>query len=315
MDSLENTGISVIGIRSENRRPVIVIGPARGGTSMVAGALAKLGVFMGDLSRPPVYEDVRLSKAIEANDLAAARLIVADYDSRYPIWGWKRPSSIDYLPLVDDLFDRPIYIFVFKDIFSIAMRNSISMLRDIFLGMEDANRKFGQAISFLRQRNPRAMLVSYDKALLRPDLFVNALIDFCGLDVAEDCLREAIEFIRPNPADYLDSSRITKSQGNLGGLVGNSVRGWARYVDARKSAVVDIYLNDVLVGSTSADLPRADLEKLFGISCAFSLDLPEGLKVGPADVLRARVSGDVVDIGNSPLPVSKAQKFSALNPG
>lgn len=308
MSSLENKGIAIVGAKDSSNRPVVVVGPARGGTSMVAGALAKLGIFMGDLSNHPVYEDVRLSDAMERKDLIAAKLIVDDYCSRYAIWGWKRPSSINYLPLVDELLDQPSYIFVFKDIFSIAMRNSISMLQDLLSGMEDANKRYGLSISFLRQNNPRAMLVSYDKAVLYPDFFVDSVVDFCGIDVTDDQRREAIEFVTPNPSDYLDNSRITKSKGSFDGLVGNLVHGWARYIHSEKPAVVDVYLNDVLIGSATANLPRPDLASIFGVDCAFRFELPADVEVGPDDVLRARVSRDVVDIHNSPLLVANARR-------
>ncbi|MDQ3797346.1 MAG: hypothetical protein M3294_07255, partial [Pseudomonadota bacterium] len=49
-------------------KTVIVLGVARGGTSMVAGALSKLGVYMGDAITGVVFEDLTLSRAVERRD-------------------------------------------------------------------------------------------------------------------------------------------------------------------------------------------------------------------------------------------------------
>lgn len=47
-NALINKGVVVVGNpKSDKTSPIIVIGTARGGTSMVAGVLARLGVYMG----------------------------------------------------------------------------------------------------------------------------------------------------------------------------------------------------------------------------------------------------------------------------
>ena len=75
-DNLINDGISVIGeaINAKSAR-IVVVGTARGGTSMVAGALAKLGLFMGEKAVAPTFEDILLSTNFEQNNLET-KLIV-----------------------------------------------------------------------------------------------------------------------------------------------------------------------------------------------------------------------------------------------
>src|SRR5690606_35983563 len=103
VEELINKGVTEVGHNTGGMcadgkpRPVVVVGTARGGTSMIAGALHHLGVFTGDKSHPPVYEDVRLAAAFEAGDLAEARKIAAEYSQRGSRRAWKRPSSINYL--------------------------------------------------------------------------------------------------------------------------------------------------------------------------------------------------------------------------
>jgi hypothetical protein len=297
---LENKGIAVIGGQNNKKSPVVVIGTARGGTSMIAGTLAKLGVFMGDLADPPVYEDARLSEAIEKGEMLLASEIVKEYDLMHPRWGWKRPSSIHRLDLLDDLFGHPIYIFVFKDIFSIAQRNSISMFEDVLVGMDRALRDYSKMLEYLRKGTSDSMLVSYDKALRDPKYFVGTLVKFCGLAPSSSQVEQAIKFIRPDPTDYLDSTRISKAHGRIDCVKNGVVYGWARLIHLKMPAVVNFYVEDENIGEVIADGVRDDLEKHFDTPCAFEFSLPEYLLSTERLVLRARVANEINDLDNSP---------------
>ena len=63
LDALVNTGLYPIGARpTAGDKTIVVVGVARGGTSVVAGGLAAMGIFMGEKAYPPVFEDLRLTK-------------------------------------------------------------------------------------------------------------------------------------------------------------------------------------------------------------------------------------------------------------
>jgi len=303
-DALINKGITVVGKAKKSKRPIVVVGTARGGTSMIAGALAKLGVFMGDLAVPPVYEDVRLSAVFEKNDIDAIHAIISEYSNQYQKWGWKRPSSIDYLDKVNDLMQSPSYVFIFKDILSIAQRNTISMLSEVLPGMERALKQYGNCLEFLHKSNHHAMLISYDKAVSNPENLINQLKEFYDLSPSAQQLEAAIAFVKPNPTDYLDASRITKAHGRLGGLQNRTVYGWAKFLHKEQSATVEIYLNDSKLGETIANKNRADLQEKFGVSCAYYFNLPETVQIKIGDSLRARVVSEVIDLDNSPLEIN-----------
>ena len=304
-EKLINKGITVIGESKKTKRPIVVIGTARGGTSMIAGSLSKLGVYMGDRAVPPVYEDVRLSEAFEQKDFDLAKSIMNEYSNKYEKWGWKRPSSIDYLDIVENTMDSPSYIFIFKDILSIAQRNSISMLSDVLPGMHNALNQYASALKFLGKNEHHAMLVSYDKAVAYPEDIVASLISFYELSPNKKQITEAVSFIKPNPDGYLDSTRITKANGRLGGIQGRRIFGWARYVHANKTATVEILLNKKVIGTAEANQPREDLEKKFGSPCVYYFDLPEGVEIKNGDEIRARVTDEVKDLENSPLEIGK----------
>lgn len=299
---LKNRGIAIIGESSFARSNIIVVvGVARGGTSMVAGSMAKLGIFMGDKAAPPVFEDMRLSDSFERRDLRAVQDIVQEYSLQHGLWGWKRPSSINYLDAVHRALNAPRYIFIYKDILSIALRNTISMLSDTIAELESANQQYYKTVEFLRKQSIHAMLVSYDKALADPTNFLKELTHFCGIDPDEDKMRQARAFITSNPEQYLDVSRITKSQGHLDGIASGRVYGWARLVNSDEPASVDIFIDDEKVGTVVADKTRPDLMERFNQACAFYFDLPEGMTLRPGVKLRARVVHDVHDLNNSPL--------------
>ncbi|RVU83392.1 hypothetical protein EOL70_16840 [Leucothrix sargassi] len=303
-DALTNKGIVALGkVANKPINKVVVIGTARGGTSLVAGVLSHLGIFMGDESRAPVFEDLKLARAFETNDLETAKKIVDEYCELYELWGWKRPSSINYLDSVDKVFDGPSYIFIYKDIISIAQRNAISMHDDVIQGMQRASIQYAQSIEFLSKNNLHSLLVSFDKALSNAEVFVDSIIAFTKISPTTEQRANAISFITPNPIEYLDQSRITKTQGRLGGLDQRVIFGWARYVhpSMNKSAEVELYLNDNKVAVVKADQFRADLNKEFGQNCAFKYLLPEDLNINPGDVFRARVVADLNDLPNSPL--------------
>lgn len=300
---LENKGIVKLGDKAQaDTSKVVVVGTARGGTSLVAGVLYHLGIFMGKNASAPVFEDIDLSGYFESGDLVLAKKLVNDYSSDHSICGWKRPSSINYLETVDKIFEKPAYIFIYKDIVSIAQRNAISMLAEVTSGMNRAIEEYSRSLSFIRNNSSYSLLVSYEKVLSNPSLFVDSVIDFCDLKVPEDTRNNAIDFITPNPAEYLDKSRITQIKGRLDGFNNRTISGWARYTNPSVSVpvVVDIFINDVPLCTVEANRFRADLNTKYLSNCAFEYVIPSSVILNIGDVLKAKASGEASDLNNSP---------------
>lgn len=297
-EALINKGITIVGKASKTNSPIVVVGTARGGTSMIAGALAKLGIFMGDRSHPPVYEDVRLSEAFESRNDGAIQLIISEYSIKHERWGWKRPSSINYLDYVQSQINSPSYIFIFKDILSIALRNSISMLSEILPSMERALKEYSNCINFLGSGNRHAMLVSYEKAVANPSILIESLIEFCQITPSQKRINDAISFIQINPPEYLDQTRITKASGMITNVSDTRVTGWARYVHSNKPVTLDFFVNDELVGQVVANLAPQYPQDQPSENIWFEVYLPQQYK-NQTVTLRARAHGDVNDISGS----------------
>src|SRR5687768_290341 len=74
----------------------VVLGAPRGGTSMVAGALHHLGLFMGQPLSQGSYEDATLITAISRQNLGTVKKTIAARNREHAVWGWKQPAQVDY---------------------------------------------------------------------------------------------------------------------------------------------------------------------------------------------------------------------------
>ena len=88
IEELANKGIATIGdlekSKKQTEKTIIIVGIGRGGTSLISGTLAHLGLFTGKRSISPVFEDIKLSKVMEYRDYLSVRQIIVDY-KRHPI--------------------------------------------------------------------------------------------------------------------------------------------------------------------------------------------------------------------------------------
>lgn len=304
IELLENKGFAFLNTESINQeqRQIVVIGTARGGTSLVAGSLHHLGIFTGEKSNQPVFEDVLLSEAFEQDDIPLAKSIAEEYSKKHDVWAWKRPAAINYLEKIEAVIPNPFYIFIFKDIFAIANRNSISMQADIGKGLQNALADYSKIVNFVSITNRPIMLVSAEKALQNKGIFIDALIEMNKEIKDYSSNREnAIEFITPNPSTYLDTTRTSKSIGTVDTLSRGVVGGWAKSVHHNMPVEVEIYADDELVKTISANGFRQDLmdKKIHPEGkCAFYFNF-SSLKLSQKPVkIDIKVSNDISFLKN-----------------
>lgn len=264
---LANKGISFIGdfekYSKYKEKTIIVVGVARGGTSMVSGSLHHLGIFCGARAVSPVFEDTHLSSAIESNDITKTKEIIEEYNKTHSLWAYKRPNIINYLPKLHQLFRNPVYLFIFKDIASIAERNSISMKTKLTTNLVHAQRDYQKIVNFIQDtQDLEGLILSYEKVMQHKDDFLTTLIKLLDKNkIPEDHLREAKKFIEPNSAEYLDKSRVTKGKGIVDQISSNSVSGWACYLYNTRVAIVELFINEKKVAETQANIYRKDLKE------------------------------------------------------
>jgi len=304
IEQLENKGFAFLNIDNLNteRRQIVVVGSARGGTSLVAGALHHLGIFTGEKSNPPVFEDVLLSEAFESSNIELAHDICNRYTAQHELWAWKRPAALNYLDTVEKVIPNPFYIFIFKDIFAIANRNNISMQADICAGLNNALSDYQKIVKFVASTDKPVMLVSAEKALQNKEDFIDALLKI-NRDIKElsSNRADAISFITPNPKDYLDLTRNSKSIGTVDALNNSIIAGWAKSIHHNRPVKIEIYISKVLHKVVDADLFRPDLKEK-GIHpdgrCGFVYHFDKSdLEIANC-FIEVKVQGDVANLKN-----------------
>jgi hypothetical protein len=207
---MPSTGISFLNCAAEEAAPdactIIISGPPRSGTSLIAAMLRASGLWIGELSQNDNQEDTDIAFAIEpqkawcrlarfvANvdrptlaargvDVRILQEKIALRNARFRQWGFKRPNVI--IPLRSGglrLFRSPRVIVTLRDPLALAERILES---HPFVPIEDAlgiarDMTHANINAFLSLNSP-IMLVSYEKAATERDHLLVALCRFCGL--------------------------------------------------------------------------------------------------------------------------------------
>ncbi|MGB5468627.1 MAG: sulfotransferase [Sedimenticolaceae bacterium] len=259
----QNSGLLLLTPSTDSRRrTLVVMGLARSGTSMIAGCLHELGIFMGDQAPPPVYEDMAMSAAVEAGDIATVQRIVRQYNRQHAIWGWKRPASLHHIADLHATLRDPHYVVVFRDLFAIANRNRISMGANLLANMQRSADEYRQLLNFLERLRAPCLLVSYEKALRHKEAFVDTLCGFAGLQPPAPVRARAVAFVAPSPPAYLKASRAGRVIGHIDAVQADQVFGWAaRRLQAPDAGPLQVTLevNGQTVAVTPANAMRPDL--------------------------------------------------------
>ncbi len=332
---LINTGFHVTGKDSSqsgaSARTVLIFGVPRSGTSIISGALHHLGVFNGERSFDPIYEDKILHEAILSGSRDKVGKVIENYNRQNDVWFYKHPDLLSdslsfgasgriagvmnrlygkdrFLPLSNFLrlyrmFRNPMCIITFKDIFAIANRNRLSMESDLLENMEDVMRTYRKIVVLLKQLDPHALLVSSEKIVNNKDLFLDKLIEFCQINPAPEQRQKALHFISAKPVAYLKHARVDSTIGYLDEVTNTCISGWARYVDHDKAAKVVLIIDGKEVETVSANLFREDLlaNKLHPSgACSFRFTRFNPDLLYPGCEVRVKIANDVHDLNGSP---------------
>jgi hypothetical protein len=159
-------------------KTIIVIGLGRSGTTLVASILSYLGIFLGDRANTAFMEDMRLTEPVESNEIQKVREVIADYNSKHKIWAYKRPSMLLFAGRLNQEFRNPRYIFVHRDFFSIALRNRISISRDINISIAKCMKAYESVFALMKTVEAPSLHLSYELLLLDKVESANVIRDF-----------------------------------------------------------------------------------------------------------------------------------------
>ena len=314
-DDLVNRGIIVNRPSSSpaaGARTFIVTGLQRSGTSLVASILQQAGIFMGRQISDAVFEDEEMLAILGSGDRDALRRLIADRNANYGTWGFKAPELHTKLRPEDlTLFDNAHLIVPFRDIAAMSVRRSLSEYRDSMDALREAVGKLDALVTFLGGTRAPSLLVSYEKALLFRNEFVESLMRFCGLPDNAALRTRLIERIEPNRQHYIDHARQT-FRGVVDGVFDHCLCGWCQLIGDADPVLLDIHIDGHLVTSSPADQFRQDLADA-GIGegkHGFQVDL-RPFKPRPESVIAVKVARWADELENSGRRLAQYRKRTA----
>ena len=313
-DALVNRGC-IVRPRSANPntaaegRTFIISGLARSGTTMAAQVLREAGLYLGTHLAELVCEDLELLTILQEGQHEGRRgggrgtmldRAIARRDAEHRDWGFKIPNIQGFLRYTDlSRFRNPHLVLIFRDPVAIAVRNSISEYFDQLTALSDAVVALGSLVAFVEHTDCPSLLMSYEKALISPEDFVDTLTRFCGLDPAPDSRSRIADLVRPNPEAYLRGAR-RQFAGSVDALQNDILHGWCCQLDQLTAVTLDLFLDGRKTATVQADRFREDLVAAgYGNgNHGFSIDLTP-FAADPDMVVRVKVSGRTFELNNS----------------
>lgn len=188
--------------RTDPAMTVCIAGMPRGGTTMVAAVVHALGVDLGpeeDL-RGFTFEDQMMNRPYQDE----VHKYIKKRDAEREVWGWKDPGAIHPFNDIAHALRNPRVILVFRDTFAVVQgemrfdeENDITG-RTLETLIESAQRRLEENYKFVERTRVPLLLVSYEKAIINRDSFVNEVVAFLELPTDPLLIQEAVDRISPS---------------------------------------------------------------------------------------------------------------------
>jgi hypothetical protein len=186
-------------------RTFCVLGLPRGGTSMIALLLHRMGVFMGADLDPLTNEDrvftahrgrrdlftVDARRAEKEVYLEAIGAMIGDRNHAHQVWGWKDPISSFYISEIAPQLRNPHYLFVTRDPGLVGQREMLIEASSypashVYAHIHGAAASMMSICGFLAGQDAPQLLIVYERAIRDPAAFVGEVAAFVGLPAPED---------------------------------------------------------------------------------------------------------------------------------
>lgn len=305
INDLQNKGVIEIGEDNHNQcKTIIIIGCARGGTSVCAGILNELGIYTGKGSTSPIFEDTYLANKIEGGDIQATKSIISKYNDEHKIWAYKRPSSLEHIEMINSLARNPFFIFIFRDIASVSIRqNDTTESKHIEL-LEQTLDTYKRIVSFIKTKEPSGLIVSYEKLITLKEPFITALTSKLNPNTfPKSDIERATKYIEPNSKEYLKTLNNSNYQGHLDYHNPTKISGWAKKKGSNRQIYVRIYINNKFYRESKASLYREDI-KHAGIhptgECGFEVKQDNTGILNINDSISVQFEDSSIELPNSP---------------
>ena len=176
----------------DEAKTFVCFGVPRGGTSMVAGSMIGLGLFMGpelpDNQEDPAFAGRPRDKMIKT---------IQSRNSNFKNWGWKYPDAANYLDALLPSLRNPHMLIVFRDIVATAQRHIHNHNRPVETALHDILLQNQRNILLAVRHRVPTLLISYEKSVMSPESFLKELAAFTNYDLPCN-LQPLIDFMKPN---------------------------------------------------------------------------------------------------------------------
>ena len=160
---------------------------------MVAGALEILGIDFGENRCSLTLEDFDI-RGKHGKELD----VILQKKSFYPgKWGFKYPHLHDHFEESVETLSQCKFVFVFRDVYSVALAWEKHHGTPIYIGLDWAQGRYNKLIRMYQQFKNSSHLISYEKALLNKELFVDQLASFVGINLDESRRSKLLDYISP----------------------------------------------------------------------------------------------------------------------
>jgi hypothetical protein len=266
--------------------------------------LHEAGLFLGAKLAELVCEDLELLTILQGglHDGRHALLdrAIARRDAEHRDWGFKIPNIHVFLRCADlSRFRNPHLVLIFRDPLAVAVRNGISEYFEQSTALSDTVVALRSLVAFVENTTCPSLMMSYEKALIFPEDFVDALTSFCGLDPDRDERSRMVDLVRPNSESYLRGARRL-FVGSVDAMQDGLLQGWCCQIGELEPVTLDLFLDDRKAATLKAHQFRADLLAAgYGNgNHGFSIDLTP-FSTDPGMAVRVRVSGRTFELDNS----------------
>jgi hypothetical protein len=172
-----------------NQKTIVVLGAPRGGTSMVAATLRKLGVMMGE-KLGHQHEDCSFRRDVPIKDMIAT---VAARNRAHDVWGWKLPNSVYYIEELLPHLRNPHFIAIFRNPYSISRSSSERDNREYTANLlQVAVNHTKKVVDLIDRLKEPTSLSSFEAAITNKEEFVRGIASFIGC-TSEQAILEATD--------------------------------------------------------------------------------------------------------------------------
>jgi hypothetical protein len=184
-------------------RTAIVLGVARGGTSMASGVLRGLGVFMGD-NLGFNHEDTRVQRIVASKAYGDFADLARERDREHPMWGFKFPEASLVMDKFHPRLRNPHYLFVMRHPMARGMSVVTRTGGTLTAAIDDALQGYRSMLGFLDSVDAPALLINYEQATEDPRASAEQIADFLGIEQAPELIDRAASMILGEGAGYLN---------------------------------------------------------------------------------------------------------------